>query len=179
VEYQQVGGRIGMENAGRLAKAGDPPSHPLQVLHVDRAKFGELARVMKRLFGIDLFLDTVGQNFYLRLGEPGVSPYTVDTYDPEYDNAVAALPELQSQGDGIRAVLGLLLPLISSLHPLVLIDEPEAFLHLPQARIIGREIGKQAKGKGSQVIIATHDKNILQGVIESNASVTIFAPDAN
>lgn len=31
VEYQTVGSRIGMPAAGRLAMAGDPPSHPLQI----------------------------------------------------------------------------------------------------------------------------------------------------
>jgi AAA domain, putative AbiEii toxin, Type IV TA system len=174
VSYQTGSGRIGMDPGGRLAKAGDPPTHPLQVLHLERRKFDKLARVMKLLFGFDLFLDTVSQNFNLRIGVPDVPPYTIDSFNPQYDNAVAALPELQSQGDGIRAALGLLAPLITSLHPLVLIDEPEVFLHPPQARIIGKEIGKQAKDKGSQVILATHDKNILQGVIESYAPVAIL-----
>jgi hypothetical protein len=174
VSHQTASGRVGMDPAGRLARAGDPPTHPLQVLHLERDKFDELAQVMKLLFGFDLFLDTVSQNFILRLGAPDVPPYTVDSFNPQYDNAVAALPELQSQGDGIRAAFGLIAPLITSLHPLVLIDEPEAFLHPPQARLIGKEIGKQAKDKGSQVILSTHDKNILQGIIESHAPVTIL-----
>jgi hypothetical protein len=174
VDYQMVGDRTGMDHAGRLEKAGDPPMHPLQVLHVDRDKFDELARLMKLLFGFDLFLDTVGQNFWLRMGAPTVPAYTVDTYDPEYDKAVAALPQLRDQGDGCRAALNLLIALITNLHPLVLIDEPEAFLHPPQARFIGRQIGKQAKDKGAQVILATHDKNVLQGVVESDAPVTIL-----
>jgi AAA domain, putative AbiEii toxin, Type IV TA system len=167
VHYQTAADRTGSDAAGRLASAGAPPTHPLHILHTDRDKFGELARIMKRLFTIDLFLD-------LRIGKPDVPAYRVDSFDPEYDSAVAALPYVKSQGDGIRAALGLLIPLITSLHPLVLIDEPEVFLHPPQARIIGREIGKQAKDKRSQVIVATHDKNILQGIIESDAPVTIL-----
>jgi AAA domain, putative AbiEii toxin, Type IV TA system len=174
VNHLPVSGRIGLDNAGRLPKAADPPSHPLHVLHVDRKKLGELKRVMKKLFGFDLFLDTVGQNFFLRIGEPGVPAYTVDSYDSAYDDAVAALPDVQTQGDGIRAALRLLVDLITSMHSLVLVDEPEAFLHPPQARVIGREIGKQSKGQRSQVILATHDKNILQGVIESGTPVTIL-----
>jgi hypothetical protein len=108
------------------------------------------------------------------MGEPGVPAYLVDGDDLEYDKAVAALPELQAQGDGFRASLGLLIPLITNLHPLVLIDEPEAFLHPPQPRFIGKQIGGQAKDKGAQVILATRDKNILQGVIESDATITIL-----
>jgi AAA domain, putative AbiEii toxin, Type IV TA system len=175
VNHQTGAGRVGgLQPGGRIENAGDPPKTELQMLHVNRGKLDELARVIKRLFGFDLLLDAVGQSYCLRMGVPDVPAYPVDSYDAAYDAAVAALPLTQAQGDGIRAALGLLVPLIANLFPLVLLDEPEAFLHPPQSWIVGKEIGKQAKDKGSQVIIATHDKNILQGVIESGVPVTIL-----
>jgi AAA domain, putative AbiEii toxin, Type IV TA system len=139
-----------------------------------KAKLGHLTRVVKRLFDFDLFLDTVGVNLLLRMGTPDVRPYLVSDFDPKYDHAVAALPQVQAQGDGIKSALGLLVPLISDFYPLVLLDEPEAHLHPPQARIIGVEIGNQARDNGSQVIVSTHDKNIVQGIVESEAPVTIL-----
>jgi AAA domain, putative AbiEii toxin, Type IV TA system len=144
------------------------------VLYKDRAKLDHLTRVVKRLFDFDLFLDTVGVNLLLRMGTPDVRPYLVSDFDPKYDHAVAALPQVQAQGDGIKSALGLLVPLISNFYPLVLLDEPEAHLHPPQARIIGEEIGNQARDNGSQVIVSTHDKNIVQGIVESKAPVTIL-----
>ncbi|MDC9003759.1 ATP-dependent nuclease [Mycobacterium marinum] len=164
----------GVQSVGRTGKVGAPPTHPFHVLHTQREKLERLKRITKRLFGVELYLDTVSAEFTLRMGEPTAQPYFVDTYDPVYDASVAALPEIRSQGDGIRSALGLLVKLITNLHPLVLLDEPEAFLHPPQARIIGQEIGKQAKGEGAQVIVATHDKGILQGIVESEALVTIL-----
>jgi energy-coupling factor transporter ATP-binding protein EcfA2 len=160
--------------ASRPDTPGAPPNSSLQVLHVDAAKFNALADVVERMFGFSLFLDRTSNQFSLRMGEPSVAPYPVDTYNLEYDKAVAALPLVQEQGDGIRAAVGLLLPLFTLPHQLVLIDEPEAYLHPPQARIIGAEIGYQAKNNGKQIIIATHDRSVLQGVIESEASVTVL-----
>lgn len=160
--------------APRFETPGAPPNNSLQVLHADADKFNALADVVRRMFGFSLFLDRTSNQFSLRMGEPSVAPYTVDSYNLEYDEAVAALPRVQEQGDGIRSAVGLLLPLFTLPHRLVLIDEPEAYLHPPQARIIGTEIGRQAKDNGKQIIIATHDRSVLQGVIESEAPVTVL-----
>lgn len=160
--------------APRFETPGAPPNNPLQVLHADADKFNALADVVQRMFGFSLFLDRTSNQFALRMGEPSVAPYTVDSYNREYDEAVAALPRIQEQGDGIRSAVGLLLPLFTLPHQLVLIDEPEAYLHPPQARIIGTEIGCQAKVNGKQIIVATHDRSVLQGVIESEALVTVL-----
>jgi|SRR4051794_3482000 hypothetical protein len=46
----------------------------------------------------------------------------------------------------------------------------------PPARIVGRAIGRQAKDEASQVIIATRDKDILQGNIANDAPHTIRYP---
>jgi hypothetical protein len=173
VNHQTAGSRMDGTQAGR-PQAGDAPAHPLQVLYKERAKLGHLTRVVKRLFDFDLLLDTVGVNLLFRMGTPDVPPCVVSDFDPKYDQAVAALPQVQAQGDGIKSALGLLVPLISDFYPLVLLDEPEAHLHPPQARIIGVEIGNQARDNGSQVIVSTHDKNIVQGIVESEAPVTIL-----
>ncbi len=164
----------GVQPTARADSTGQPPSSPLQQLHVDRGKLALLKRAAARLFGLELFLDVVSNQLTLRIGTPAVEPYLVDDYNPEYDKAVAALPEVRSQGDGICSAIGLLVPLIANLRPLVLLDEPETFLHPPQAQTIGREIGRAAKVERAQVIVATHDKNVLQGLIESNATVTIL-----
>ena len=47
------------------------------------------------------------------------------------------LENLNDQGDGIRSAVAILSSLITATHSLYLIDEPETFLHPPQARILG------------------------------------------
>lgn len=78
------------------------------------------------------------------------------------------LERLQNQGDGIRGAVGILSSLIVEEHTLFLIDEPEAFLHPPQAKIIGKSIVEMSRGK--QCFIATHNIDFIKGVIESDSS---------
>ena len=67
------------------------------------------------------------------------------------------MPRLDQQGDGMKSFMGLLLNIVASAYPVVLVDEPEAFLHPPQARLIGRMLGDE-KDPGAQVLVATGQK---------------------
>ena len=51
--------------------------------------------------------------------------------------------------------------------PIQLIDEPEAFLHPPQARIVAEIIASEGKG---QIFLATHSVEVLQGVLHHHSS---------
>lgn len=53
-------------------------------------------------------------------------------------------------------------------HSLFIIDEPEAFLHPPQAKMIGNDVVAMSEGK--QCFIATHNIDFIKGVIEANSS---------
>jgi energy-coupling factor transporter ATP-binding protein EcfA2 len=157
----------------RLDPVGAPPQHPMQVLHTDLSKRQEVEELAKRMFGITLHFDTVSKNVGFRVGDPGVAIPQANQIDLDYANAIALLPQLSDQGDGIKSSLGLVLPLITTEFPVSLIDEPEAFLHPPQARIIGSEIASLAMENQSQVFLATHDKHVLVGLVESGEPVTI------
>jgi predicted ATPase len=76
-------------------------------------------------------------------------------------------PLVDSQGDGIRAYMKIILSLLQPYKHIVFIDEPEIFLHPPQRRALGTTIA-QLSGKGDkQVFIATHDPDILRGILNS------------
>jgi hypothetical protein len=64
----------------------------------------------------------------------------------------------------VRSFVGLLLHSIVRM-PLILIDEPEAFLHPSHARLLGRVLVERTPDDG-QLIIATHSDDVLQGVLE-------------
>jgi hypothetical protein len=175
VNHQPATGRVGVvEAAERLYSVGDPPTHPLHMMYKWPKIADEVRKVGKRLFDIDLYLDGVRSQFNLRIGDPAVVEPLITFVTKEYVDAVEALPPVSSQGDGIRSALGMLIPLITNAFPLALIDEPEAFLHPPQARIAGIAIGENAKKNNTQVILATHDKNILRGLVESDVKLTIL-----
>lgn len=53
------------------------------------------------------------------------------------------------------------------------LDEPEAFLHPPQARLLGRSLGRLTKN-GRQVICATHSSAVVHGLLQdSTHNVTV------
>ncbi|MGW3149098.1 AAA family ATPase [Streptomyces sp. NPDC001177] len=93
------------------------------------------------VFRRPLTLDRLSKRVNPRVGDPGIPTPKIDRVTEEYLSALASLPGLMQQGDGMRSLLGLLVPLVTSLYPIVFIDEPEAFLHPPQATALGRILG--------------------------------------
>lgn len=83
-------------------------------------------------------------------------------------NKLKDLEDLHGQGDGIRSAVAILSSLIVSEHSLFLIDEPETFLHPPQARLLGKNIVKLSQHK--QCFISTHNIDFIRGVIEEDSS---------
>lgn len=75
---------------------------------------------------------------------------------------------LQDQGDGIRNTMAVLASLIVGEQSLLLIDEPESFLHPPQAKSLGRDIVNLSSGK--QCFISTHSIDFIKGVLEVDPS---------
>lgn len=75
---------------------------------------------------------------------------------------------LHEQGDGIRSAVAILAALIVNEHSLFLIDEPEAFLHPPQARLLGNNIVELSENK--QCFLATHNIDLIRGILEKNSS---------
>lgn len=83
----------------------------------------------------------------------------------KYASKLNALPKVHEQGDGIRSFVGILLYLMMDYYRTFLIDEPEAFLHAPQTKIMGEIIGKTLTNN-QQAFISTHSVNIIKGLLD-------------
>ncbi|MPY33228.1 AAA family ATPase [Streptomyces adustus] len=154
-----------------------PPRNVMHRLEESVQMLNEVREICREVFRIDLTLDTLARMIQLRVGRVTIPAPPVDAVSPEYRREVASLPPLTEQGDGIKSLIALILPLVTADHPIVLIDEPEAFLHPPQASALGRVLGDLAKKKGIQVILATHDRNLLTGLLASEGEVSIVRLD--
>ena len=75
-------------------------------------------------------------------------------------------PKAHLQGDGIKSYLGILLYLYYGQFSTLFIDEPESFLHPPQAFQMGRTLGNST---GKQLFITTHSKELLNGLLQSGS----------
>jgi energy-coupling factor transporter ATP-binding protein EcfA2 len=145
-----------------------PAIEPLQRLLTDHASEERLSASVERAFGSPITVNRAGgSTLHLLLGRPSAEA-RLD--NPEYLRDLQASPLIEQQGDGMRSFVGLLLSLTATEYPVVLIDEPEAFLHPPQAREMGRQL---AAPSGQQRIVATHDSDVLMGLLDSGRPLTI------
>lgn len=93
---------------------------------------------------------------------------TINANTREARYLLESLDDLNEQGDGIRSAVAILSSLIANEHTLYLIDEPETFLHPPQARILGNNIVELSKNK--QCFISTHNIDFIRGILENKSS---------
>lgn len=137
------------------------PRQPLQRLLADPNAERRLSLGVEAAYGRPVSVDRAGGSaIHLLLGR-AESEARLD--NEVYLEETAALPLVSDQGDGVRSFIGLLLAVEAAPYPIVLVDEPEAFLHPPQAREIGRQL---ASTSGSQRFVATHDSNVLLGLLD-------------
>lgn len=86
---------------------------------------------------------------------------------------LASLPSLQRQGDGMRSFAGALIGLLVHPKSMILLDEPEAFLHPPHVRKLASVIAEETSPE-SQMIVATHDDNFVRALLDhSGDRVTV------
>jgi hypothetical protein len=157
-----------VSGVGALNLLTERPSSPLQFLYADRELEQQASELMMRAFHLPLTINRyAGSTILAHVGRTKLA----ESMPPskEYLAQLMALPQLQEQGDGIRAFMGILLTITTAHYPIVLIDEPEAFLHPPQAYLLGRVLAEQ-HNRGIQIVMATHSSDILRGVTSAKAS---------
>ena len=143
--------------------------HPIHILIDDDKLEITISEYFRRAFQDDLILDrTLANTVSLLVGTRPVpdKQSEEDRLSKTYrDRVDASTIPLVQQGDGMRSfasvILHLLAPITASV---LLLDEPEAFLHPPQARFLGEIIATE-KSSGAQLFVATHSPDVLQGLV--------------
>ncbi len=145
----------------------EQPSHPIHLMYLDENLEKEISSYFKQAFNLDLVVDRFGgKTLYLKVGERPTLLANENHISKSYNERIKALPLLKDQGDGMRSFVSILLEMLSKNHSSLLIDEPEAFLHPPQARFLGKLIGKLFIER--QIFISTHSSDLIKGILESN-----------
>lgn len=137
-------------------------------LHENVELEAEFSALVERLFAVPCFVDRATFPPRLRAGHVLVDAPRVNALTAEYADAVRACPPLDDQGDGLRSFAGLALIVMALSPSVLLLDEPESFLHPAQARAVGRWLAASARERGMQVIVATHDRDFLIGLLSGS-----------
>jgi hypothetical protein len=173
--------RLGTEErltiTNRVASIDPYRDQPRAYIHVLQAK-DELRQKasdqVRRAFRVDLIINWgAGGEVGFHVGQEPEHDGVRDRVSEEYLNELNRLARLDSEGDGIRSFVGGLVAALCGAHPVLMIDEPEAFLHPPQARRLSAALARSAKELGRQLIIATHSADVVRGALEASQDVCV------
>lgn len=168
--------RLTIVSQSRSAGDTSEAQNLLQVLYSSgSAQEKEIRNLVKKAFpGVDIALDfSSPQQLEFRVGKDFAS------LPPDPRDARAILEKcdrLDEQGDGLRSYVGIVVALSTLKRSVFLIDEPEAFLHPPQAFRLGQFIASQASSN-RQIVVATHSADVLRGIIFQSSDAQIVRVD--
>ena len=165
--------RLSICEPANSIRRDEPKTHPIHFAAFDNEKRQWLSDIFKRAFGQPITPNTqFGSVIPLCIG-PNV--WLGDEYRDKdeqtrmeaYAEILEKYPQAHNQGDGIKSFIGILLHLMLDYRRVYLIDEPESFLHPPQARIMGQAIGNTLSNN-QQAFISTHSEDLIKGLLDEN-----------
>jgi energy-coupling factor transporter ATP-binding protein EcfA2 len=141
------------------------PAHPLQELYANDSLEARVSDWFQEAFGMRLAVDRGrGSTITAMVGDIPKPQAGEDRVSASYLHRLRQLPEVIAQGDGVKSFLGSLFYLLMR-RKLLLIDEPEAFLHPPQAYHLGALLARETPSD-QQLFIATHSSDIVRALID-------------
>ncbi len=167
--------RINLVNQQKSWDLQLPPSTSFQVLFSDDDKREEVRRIIHDAFSSYLVVDptSIG-NLRLRLSprapqspeeERGLHKEAVDFHSEALS--------IEDASDGVKAFTGMITEIIAGDPNVLLIDEPEAFLHPSLSNMLGKEIAVSTAGTDKRLCVSTHSASFVMGCIQSGTPVNI------
>lgn len=159
--------RLTIVDPPEILDMDEPATHPIHNVKANDDLLGILNESFHKVFGEYVTPDFDSRRIALHVGDiiklEGDFESEAERLN-EFKRRLHALPALQDQGDGMVSLTGIILYLLMPNYSMFLIDEPESFLHPPQAKILGEVISNLTKDK--QLFLSTHSQDFLKGLIE-------------
>lgn len=166
--------RLDLVNDKEVDDFEGPPKSVLAVLFKDDNLRQKVRDALHPVFGRYFTCDPT-QGGKLRLRYANVSPSVALerglTEDSIAFHRSATL--IQQMSDGVQSFTGIVIAVFASGARCFQIDEPEAFLHPPLARRLGRIVTDQVSASDSTAFVSTHSSNFLMGAIESGQPINV------
>jgi ABC-type cobalamin/Fe3+-siderophores transport system ATPase subunit len=164
---------INKQDAGDLQR---PPSSSFQVLFRDDAKRHEVRRIVFDAFGRHFVLDptNLGQLRIRLSNRAPVNDMEERGIHADAVNFHSAAQLIDEASDGVKAFTGIVTEVMAGDPNVLLIDEPEAFLHPSLASKLAQEVARAALSSDKRVFVSTHSPQFVMGCIQSGAPVNII-----
>jgi AAA domain, putative AbiEii toxin, Type IV TA system len=161
-----------IQSAGSFDTAQGIPGTTLQALRLNDTAEELLTDEIHKVFRRGAWLDKAGGSVLgVKVSDDDFVPEHKDRASP---SKMKKFRTIDSEGEGIRSYVAMCVTLLLAQRPLCLIDEPEMCLHPPQARAIGRFIGKFGAQPEGCTLVATHSSHVLRGILEANDRVSVI-----
>lgn len=141
----------------------EPKTSPQHYMYQNSSLMSHISSLFRMAFNRDIMINYRGGSLIpIHVGHlPKDAP--TDRVSDEYVSLLNELPLLDKQGDGVKSYAGILFECVVQKLDVIMIDEPEAFLHPPQMRMLGKTLSSEVEG---QLFVATHSSDILKGFLE-------------
>jgi hypothetical protein len=145
------------------------PKNHLWALFADDDARARVRKLTEDAFGLYFVIDpTAMQIFRIRMSKRApltkVEEQSLDENAREFHAKAELIREL---GDGVQAFVGLVSAVLSRQFRIILVDEPEAFLHPPLARRLGSNLAQISRERSATLVAATHSPEFLIGCLET------------
>lgn len=159
-----------LESEKHEPSRSDAVAVSLTQYETDRAAVADLFR---EIFGEDLSVYDLreGEVGFLIGQPPGGASQSTQGLDEKTRKFMTEAPKLWYQGAGLRNVFGLLARIVADDRAIVIMDEPESFLHPNQAWKLGFVLARLCKQQSKQLICATHDRHFLAGLAQGSGDL--------
>ncbi|HET7231589.1 MAG TPA: AAA family ATPase [Longimicrobium sp.] len=168
--------RLALTHPRPAGRRGDHPAHHLAALWRDHEARHEIRDITADAFGLYFVVDRTTSDGLFRIRMSERPPMDDEEEQGEDDRAMAFLSrahDIAQLSDGVRAFTGLTAAVLSADYRIMLVDEPEAFLHPPLTRKLGKRLTQLASQRGANVLVSTHSPEFLMGCVHSGHPVNV------
>ncbi|WP_319784113.1 ATP-dependent nuclease [Oceanisphaera sp. IT1-181] len=160
------------QNGGNLQS---PPQNSLSALFRDDEKRSEVRRIVNDAFGLHFVIDPTDLGkLKVRLSEETpaneMQERGVHADAVEFHSKAKKIDDLS---DGVKAFTGIILELVAGDPMVLMIDEPEAFLHPSLSYKLGKEVSVTASAQNKNIFVSTHSSNFIMGCVQSGVPINI------
>ena len=148
---------------------GDSFTHPLHIIFDKDDIAQKVSDRFKDAFGLELIRRLkISKSLLLYVGNDPREE-NEDRVSEEYLRKLEKLTIIDQQGDGMKAFAGIMIYSCVPHYTVLMVDEPETFLHPPQARFMGRAL-VTTMAENKQLFISTHSGEILRGILDTDST---------
>lgn len=165
--------RLALVSQSQAQRLTDPPQTTIAALFQDDILRHALSDIIYDSFQMHLVIDATEMgSFAYALSEKRPPAEIERAFTDEAIEFFRNSHPLSAASDGTKAFIGVLAEVMAGDVEVLVIDEPEAFLHPGLAYTLGRQIGLRI-GAEKQLFAATHSPHFLMGCLSSGVPIDV------